>query len=196
MQREARQEIRLKEAQERSALAQIFPRSVCKELLELSAGKINHLTPEPHTAPIMDLEDDMREIKFRAWDKTGKKMIGPNDFYQNADELPNGDKTGCHLSDFFDVNADGTVGKEHEDIVFMQFAGLKDKNGKMIYEGDIVSIKNTQTGEEIVRGTVKYFDTFFDVEVSAGHPWCVDVGVFNRSEVIGNIYENPDLPRV
>ena len=59
----------------------------------------------------------MRDFKFRAWDKWSNKMIQPN----------NGDFIGWHaMSNWRDC------------LHIMQYTGLKDKNGKEIYEGDIV----------------------------------------------------------
>jgi len=86
------------------------------------------------------------------------------------------------------LRIDMDVYKDHPGIVIMQYTGLKDKNGKEIYEGDIiisasvaVKIKPTVIEwDDIYSG----YDIFTDPESILGS---------NDYEVIGNIYENPEL---
>lgn len=131
-----------------------------------------------------------REIKFRAW--SGKKMILPE----------YADKEDFHLL------ADGTIVETHEygyerheltsrrsnDWHIMQYTGLKDKNGKEIYEGDIIDCCAVQreTHNVIEKGDpveVKYYDGYFyPFGYNAGWRSGVD-----DIEVIGNVYENPEL---
>ena len=108
----------------------------------------------------------MREIKFRAWDKWRNKMIQPND----------GDFIGWHAM------------KNWRDCLeVMQFTGLKDKNGKEIYEGDIV-----EAPHDFGPGgfAVRRFEVFFDKE-SGSYQW--NYWLMDQAEVIGNIYDNPEL---
>ena len=122
----------------------------------------------------------MREIKFRAWDTKpleGKsKMIygidNIKDFYEGIvlfDELLNPKEAGA------------------PEIEIMQFTGIKDKNGKEIYEGDIVLFDQYITKFEIVFFKGCYFlennNTCFGINI------CKET----RIEVIGNIKENPEL---
>jgi hypothetical protein len=112
-----------------------------------------------------------REIKFRAWDKDGKKMI-----YRSLEEIQsNGIGLPVFITGF--------------DIKLMQFTGLKDKNEKEIYEGDVVKISEDLKqwkGKTIM--VVEYcVCTFTPLEVVFG------VGNRDNIEVIGNIYENPEL---
>lgn len=103
----------------------------------------------------------MREIKFRAWDKRFNNMI-----YDKPMAI-------LYLKD-----------DNHE---IMQFTGLLDKQGKEIYEGDIV--KHTPTFPELEG---KYHIGEIKIEPSRGI--CVNnIPLAFGPEVIGNIYENPEL---
>lgn len=111
----------------------------------------------------------MREIKFRAWDKAEKIMladVGMNEMYIN------------------DIFNDGAY-------VFMQYTGLQDKDGKDIYEGDIIKcIRNCITKDGEVIHTVGFYNGCFGAE--GGSPLWNLVDSF-RPEIIGNIYEHPHL---
>lgn len=98
-----------------------------------------------------------REIKFRAWDKRYNKMLIPPAI--NNPEI------------------------EDNEWVLMQFTGLKDKSGKEIYEGDILSGKNKNDG--VVVG-------FKNGCFSMGNGFEVKNGLPHR-RVIGNVFENKDL---
>lgn len=105
-----------------------------------------------------------REIKFRIWDNTLKQMEAP--FTLNDDfDCMQGWLDGCQL---------------------MQYTGLKDKNGKEIYEGDIIRLPIGELGNVI------YFEPYAAfVGDSDGILTQLDLGA--DIEVIGNIYENPEL---
>jgi len=121
----------------------------------------------------------MREIKFRLWNPQEKKM-----FYDVQD---------C----FHDMYGDGVFG-EHgfnellEDAkegrcVLMQYTGLKDKNGKEIWEGDIVE------GIRGVKGECKFKKGRFLVEYEDEMELTFIYENKTDIKVLGNIYENPEL---
>lgn len=79
------------------------------------------------------------------------------------------------------------------DLVVMQYTGLKDKNGKEIYEGDIISYKyyrGFSGGEKEIIAKVEFIDGCFGFYEFVGYFNRYDL---NESKVIGNIYENPEL---
>lgn len=138
----------------------------------------------------------MREIKFRAWDSYENKML------ERTDRLRLDFKTGEVLED---------VGQYEEDYlpwdgVLMQYTGLKDKNDKEIYEGDIVSYKflsGFDCDHEDFRSSEDVSEFIGAVELVAGEYLPreyyreVDDGFYSYRyfdlEVIGNIYENQEL---
>jgi len=116
-----------------------------------------------------------RIIKFRAWWKDTMEPI-PNFMEENTLDV---------LNDSLDNS-----------FIFSQFTGLHDKNGKEIWEGDIVKRWTSDGGQYI--GIIKFNDGCFDVEGFAGKYGklrdYVKVYVANHAiEVVGNIYENSKL---
>ena len=129
----------------------------------------------------------MREIKFRAWDYEENTMfydvqeIYDSCLVRNSDKY-NSYKTGGFYTCFGELIID-------EDIELMQYIGVKDKNGKEIYEGDILKDEKG-TIYEIVWGN----DLLWLAKTKEMHRNCYcPKGVSKRAEVIGNIYKNPEL---
>jgi len=111
----------------------------------------------------------MREIKFRAWAHASKVMFKPD---SNNDAF--------HFVEGWVYDLPNTT--------FMQYTGLKDKNGKEIYEGDIVQ------WTEALGGSVVRMATLYEGDDRVRTGWVVsDCFVDDKCEVIGNIYENPEL---
>lgn len=112
-----------------------------------------------------------RIIKFRAWDEIGKQMIEHDNLI---------------------MTSDGFSALDEEAVMFpmeniMQFTGLLDKNGKEIYEGDVVRYS--------MQGDLQYKPMVVDMfnlrlGMAEGDPY---MRMDDNFEVIGNIYENPEL---
>jgi hypothetical protein len=105
-----------------------------------------------------------REIKFRAWNPDTKEIYEWNSIKQ----YPAGQ--------LFNVL--------NEKFIIMEFTNLKDKNGKEIYEGDII-----KSGKDAL-GVVKWRHFGFEQDMINTLGWWV---IQEDGEVIGNIYENPEL---
>ena len=125
----------------------------------------------------------MRPIKYRAWDKTEKKMYDLRDMYFNVSidhprvvfEMP-----------FEMVDEDW---KDH-DLVLLAFTGLTDRNGTEIYEGHVIK---WNTGIGYIKYVADEYTLGFEVELIAGSNFYGYEGEhydWTSVEVIGHIYED------
>jgi uncharacterized phage protein (TIGR01671 family) len=135
-----------------------------------------------------------REIKFRAWDKRAECMGIVNSIhfgYSLQRPYVPIDHVECRSSVSINLSVkpvNYTV--FNSELKLMQFTGLKDKNGKEIYEGDIVLYGNDTDPNPVI-----FDNQMFCVPVGTGvHKTHLHImGGENKWEVIGNIYENPKL---
>lgn len=128
----------------------------------------------------------MREIKFRAMRNNGKWVIGNyvHHFISYFDEI---ERHSIFLSKSENENGGHWV----EDIITKtigQFTGLYDKDGKEIYEGDILDFNGLTVEVRFVRGVFAFLaNGDLDDEL------CGDCRTDLFAKVIGNIHDNPEL---
>lgn len=127
--------------------------------------------------------DSMREIKFRVWDKDGYWDDEKRMFYNVQNSY---DTIGDVQPEDFSSNF-GEILRNNSYIV-MQATGFKDKNGKYIYEGDIIT-----NGDERIKYIVEWVDTGLKARQFNNQSFIGLEYWKNGIVVIGNIYENPEL---
>ncbi len=127
----------------------------------------------------------MREIKFRAYIKNLKWTVPVTRINFDCETIE---------VDLTDGNGD-IAEYDFDEIILMQYTGLKDKNGVEIYEGNIIAyIRNVRAA----RDTKVYGKIFYDFSAGA---FCVEQQFVSlpplladiNCEVIGNIHDNPEL---
>src|SRR5215467_12946403 len=110
----------------------------------------------------------MREIKFRGWNKVAKTM---------------GDPFTLQVA----IGSRKWEGVETSEVEYMQFTGVLDKNGKEIYEGDILidhDISPDRDNKRVIKNFLQSsFWIYEDIFNTGKNPY----------EVVGNLYENPEL---
>ncbi len=115
----------------------------------------------------------MREIKFRAWDKIDGVLWQWLALEQSGFKIIN-----------------------DPSHIIMQYTGLKDKNGKEIYEGDLLQLITFEGDGEILAYPVEYEDGCFGIRTNGEYlaelKYYIDMS-FVEAEIIGNIYENPEF---
>lgn len=124
----------------------------------------------------------MRQIKFRAWDELNKVMHNDFQFIKSGDSGNDWIIFKSNRHECFDRWVNNPYFSQQMKI--MQFVGMKDNSGKQIYEGDVCRQKFS---DEITIGDVRIEAT--RGAVLSGHTPCWPHDI----EVIGNIYENPEL---
>ena len=135
--------------------------------------------------------------RYRAWDVLAEKMI---------DEIL---MISFVRKEIIGKFRDGSTSvplkfedkRNGEDVILMQSTGLKDKNGKEIFEGDIVRTTRFLGRADEIGGFYEYEKDYVGVVKVLEGFWVIDTGIvavrlwseIDESEALGNIYENPEL---
>lgn len=120
----------------------------------------------------------MRELKFRAWWKDTKRFLDGDEWYMT-----------CSGAKYLHYSIHPY---SDDDFIIEQYTGLKDENGKEIYENDIVEYTTCYYGNEKRHRKVVEWKEWDSDDFGEPH----NIGYRDLSEymeVVGNIHENPDL---
>lgn len=131
-----------------------------------------------------------RELVFRAWDKLQNKFLYPHPIgFSILGETMCFDLIGQQIKEF---TPELTTLERLNDVVITQFTGFLDRYGNQIYEGDIMKFELTTKPYLIEYGTSEKFGASFCVR-SVNSVWYLNKAWADTGELIGNIFENPEL---
>ncbi|CAG5680934.1 TPA: YopX family protein [Streptococcus pneumoniae] len=138
--------------------------------------------------------------RYRAWIKTEKRMFFSDDIlaidYENEEIVTQQIYFENGLPDDRDIYC-----YDFDEIELMQSTGLKDKNGKEIFEGDIVRTTRFLGRADEIGGFYEYDKEFIGIVKQLEGSWVIDTGSdavclwteIEENEIIGNIYENKEF---
>ena len=130
--------------------------------------------------------------RYRTWIKTEKRMFFSDDIlaidYENEEIVTQQVYFENGLPDDRDIYCYKT-----DEIELMQSTGLKDKNGKEIFEGDILDYKGRKALVRWHGSYESFIYRFVDELQKRNTEWKPLYLAYMKCEIIGNIYENPEL---
>ena len=123
-----------------------------------------------------------RELKFRAFYQNKLYM---QEYCGGFSYFIHNDSDALTLEDIF-------VAAERQKCIIQQYTGLKDKNGKEIYEGDIIQYHRCDSAYLILKSVVYFYNGQFGFDLKGFNDMFFALGDEVCPEIVGNIFENPD----
>lgn len=134
--------------------------------------------------------------KFRVWHYELGRLMSVNVCFFQDSEIEEFELNDTLMNDYITAYTD--------EIELMQSTGLKDKNGKEIFEGDIVRTTRFLGRADEIGGFYEYDKEFIGIVKQLEGSWVIDTGSdavclwteIEENEIIGNIYENKEFLEV
>lgn len=131
--------------------------------------------------------------KFRVWHYELGRLMSVNCMFFQDSEIEEFELNDALMNDYITAYPD--------EIELMQSTGLKDKNGKEIFEGDIVRTTRFLGRADEIGGFYEYDKEFIGIVKQLEGSWVIDTGSdavclwteIEENEIIGNIYENKEF---